>query len=518
MQPKGYWGHFKTVIIFSAVFLFFVFLVTVFLSYRASIYAAASSYGLFLHQQHESLGEHLHRYADDILFLRDVPPIQGMIRARDAGGYDRQEQTPYAVWKRRLEQIYISLGKRKPAYAQLRFIDEQGNERVRVNFEDGRPAIVPAEELQNKADRDYFQEAMKRPPGQVYVSKLDLNQERGKVEVPYRPMLRFATPVLNARGEPRGILISNVAARHLLDSPALLSPQEGVRLCIADHDGFYVRHSPDPGREWGSPADLNTGWNLRADQPDLFGKIIGNDKGMVFSFVTYRFLFFTRVNFPQTANRYLVMISSVSPWIVLAPMLGTSLIVLAGILLFALLFWYFMRRALREIGRGEEALETAKLLAEAANRAKSDFLASMSHELRTPLNAIIGFSQVLQDKYFGDLNAKQFEYVSAVRDSGNHLLSLINDILDLSKVEAGKMQLDLSRVNIKGLLEHSLVMIKEKALLHQIALEIKIPTALDGLEIDGDERKLKQIMFNLLSNAAKFTPDGGRITVAARRV
>ncbi len=121
MQPKGYWGHFKTVIIFSSVFLFFVFLLTVYLSYRASIHAATSSYAHFLHQQHESLGEHLNRYADDILFLKDVPPVQGMIRAKDAGGCDRKEQTPYAVWERGLKQIYVSLGNRTPAYKEWVF-------------------------------------------------------------------------------------------------------------------------------------------------------------------------------------------------------------------------------------------------------------------------------------------------------------------------------------------------------------------------------------------------------------
>ncbi|MBC8440769.1 MAG: GAF domain-containing protein [Deltaproteobacteria bacterium] len=163
-------------------------------------------------------------------------------------------------------------------------------------------------------------------------------------------------------------------------------------------------------------------------------------------------------------------------------------------------------------------LEASKLEAEAATLAKSDFLASMSHELRTPLNAIIGFSQVLQAHYFGTLSEKQSEYVADILESGRHLLSLINDILDLSKVEAGKMELALSRVNLENLLKNSLVMIKEKAHLHGIALDLNLPASLKGVEIDADERKLKQILFNFLSNAAKFTPDGGKIEVSARLV
>jgi signal transduction histidine kinase/PAS domain-containing protein len=162
-------------------------------------------------------------------------------------------------------------------------------------------------------------------------------------------------------------------------------------------------------------------------------------------------------------------------------------------------------------------LEEAVSVAEGSNRAKSDFLASMSHELRTPLNAIIGFSQVLNEKYFGDLNDKQSEYVVDIVDSGKHLLSLINDILDLSKIEAGKMELDVSEVKISELLQNSLVMIKEKALAHSISLDLQIAENINGTKIKGDERRLKQVMFNLLSNSAKFTPDGGAITIAARK-
>jgi len=162
-------------------------------------------------------------------------------------------------------------------------------------------------------------------------------------------------------------------------------------------------------------------------------------------------------------------------------------------------------------------LAEAVTTAEAANKAKSQFLASMSHELRTPLNAILGFSQILNEQYFGSLNEKQVEYVTDILDSGKHLLSLINDILDLSKIEAGKIELEMSTVNMKELLQNSLVMVKEKALAHGISLNIQMSENTDTLEVRGDVRRLKQAMFNLLSNATKFTPDGGSITVEARK-
>lgn len=164
-----------------------------------------------------------------------------------------------------------------------------------------------------------------------------------------------------------------------------------------------------------------------------------------------------------------------------------------------------------------EAAQESKFQAEEASRAKSDFLANMSHELRTPLNSIIGFSEVLQDEMFGGLNEKQRQYVGNILVSGKHLLELINDILDLAKVESGKMELEPVIVNLRNTLATSLAMLQEKALKHGLKLSMELPAEVE-IELVADERKLKQIMFNLLSNAIKFTPDGGSVRVSARKV
>jgi len=151
---------------------------------------------------------------------------------------------------------------------------------------------------------------------------------------------------------------------------------------------------------------------------------------------------------------------------------------------------------------------------EAASRHKSEFLANMSHELRTPLNAIIGFSEVLAEKMFGDINTKQAEYLQDILESGRHLLSLINDILDLSKIEAGHMELEPTDFDLPSAIDNALTLVRERATRRGITVGRTVDEHLGTIR--GDERKVKQVLLNLLSNALKFTPEGGRIDVGGR--
>ena len=167
-----------------------------------------------------------------------------------------------------------------------------------------------------------------------------------------------------------------------------------------------------------------------------------------------------------------------------------------------------LNRMNEELGRLYQQLE-------AASRHKSDFLANMSHELRTPLNAIIGFSEVLLERMFGELNPKQEEYLQDIMTSGRHLLSLINDILDLSKVEAGRMELDLGQFDLPAALDNCRTLVRERAGRHGIALDLAVDERVG--QIVADERKVRQVLLNLLSNAVKFTPEGGRVAIGAVR-
>ncbi len=153
---------------------------------------------------------------------------------------------------------------------------------------------------------------------------------------------------------------------------------------------------------------------------------------------------------------------------------------------------------------------------ETTSRHKSEFLANMSHELRTPLNAIIGFSQVLRERMFGEVNAKQEEYLDDILSSGNHLLSLINDVLDLSKVEAGQVELEVAPFSLRDALERGVVMVRERAT--KDGVRVALAAASGSRRRHGDERRIRQVIFNLLSNAVKFTPAGGAVDVSAAQV
>ncbi|MBM3883115.1 MAG: bacteriohemerythrin [Verrucomicrobia bacterium] len=822
----------------------------------------------------------------DARFLVYIPPVSGLLRATDHGGVDPRDGGSAQSWINRMAEIFSALANARQVYDQVRFIDADGMERVRVNWAAGHATVVPTNELQSKKDRYYFTETARLKAGECYISAIDLNRERGQVEVPHKPMLRVGAPVFDDAARFRGIIVLNVLAEPMLHGPwEQLEDEAHGYWFIADQTGAYLHHSARPDNEWGGPVDLDTGHGMAEDLADAF--VEARQEGIVHAKIGGQAceVFTQKLAFWPEPDRFLVVGHVVPQSVIHAP-LRRSALLLSGLLLmviacaaggaafagrriarpiqelsssmdrfakgerdarctyegsaqigalvtsfnvmaatisdqrdqlegeiaarrlnevelirhrdhldtlvsertsdldkarkaavslaqdaeaqrrlaegaladlkrsevvlrqseerlnraqeiahlgsweldltrneltwsdevyrifglapqeFAATYEAFLDfvhpedrtavdaaygdsvregrdgyeiehrivrrgtgeirwvqercshardasgRIVRSLGmvhditerkrqeavireqqqiltliveqtlagswdwfiqeqrlvmssrlkaslgyedhevpntqeawqklvhpddlpavfaafnqhvesRGqtpynpevryrhkngslqsvictgmviqwdadgkpvrmvgchaditarkqmESALRDAKEAAEAANQAKSDFLASMSHELRTPLNAIIGFSEVLEDRTFGELNPKQAKYVDHVLGAGRHLLSLINDILDLSKVEAGKMELEPARFRIKGMLEDGLTLIKEKAYKHGLSVELTAP---DDLTVTADERMLKQVMFNLLSNAVKFTPEGGSIRVSA---
>jgi two-component system cell cycle sensor histidine kinase PleC len=167
----------------------------------------------------------------------------------------------------------------------------------------------------------------------------------------------------------------------------------------------------------------------------------------------------------------------------------------------------------REVSRADAV--TAKANAEAASQAKTTFLSSMSHELRTPLNAIIGFSEIMSEQAFGPLLPRYHDYVSDIHKSAEHLLHIINDVLDIARIESGKMTLYEEPVELRALVEDCFAFVRERAAKKDIVLDAHVPTA--GVIIQADDSRIRQIILNLLSNAVKFTAQGGRVWIAVNR-
>lgn len=165
----------------------------------------------------------------------------------------------------------------------------------------------------------------------------------------------------------------------------------------------------------------------------------------------------------------------------------------------------------------QEKLAIANLKIEETSKSKTVFLANMSHELRTPLNSIIGFSEVLQDRLFGPLNEKQETFVTNILNSGRHLLSLINDILDISKVEASKMELEMTSINLEEICQGTVSMFSEKSRQQQIELSYTIDANMNGVAVVADGRKIKQILYNLVDNGIKFNRPQGFVSIAVQK-
>ncbi|MBT9165125.1 MAG: hypothetical protein DDT23_01140 [candidate division WS2 bacterium] len=193
-------------------------------------------------------------FKSDILILSESNELMDLIEKKGSDGKRQKE---------RLANLFVSFAKNRGIYYQVRYIDETGMEIVRVD--DGVP--VPEGKLQDKSDRYYFSEAIKLPEGTVYVSPMDLNKEWGKIEVPFRPVIRYAVSVFDSRGNNRGIVITNVDARQILQRLQSSTAMSPAKTMLIDSNGYYLLH-PDKKKEWGGTVDLNTGENIKNDYPD----------------------------------------------------------------------------------------------------------------------------------------------------------------------------------------------------------------------------------------------------------
>ncbi len=229
----------------------------------------------------------LDNFRSDVLYLSETPPIQGIVRARAAKGIDPQDKSTYQEWVNRLEIIFTSFLENRPYYDQLRYLDENGNEMVRVNVSNGQIKIVPKNELQNKASNDYFNETLALSKGNVYVSPITLSRENNQIEVPYKAIIRYATPIYNSSGEKKGVLIANILIDRLFDlaDNQSLKAEYQQQFLVVNPQGYYLSH-PIGEKKWG--FEFNNNENLSQDFPQtVVQQILSNESGVITDYPNY---------------------------------------------------------------------------------------------------------------------------------------------------------------------------------------------------------------------------------------
>lgn len=428
---------------------------------------------------------------------------------------------------RALQERFLLMARTKRSYQQIRHIDEKGRETARVDMIAGQARLVPSERLQNKADRYYFAGALNLPPGEVFISQLDLNVENGRIERPLLPVIRLATAMRGPHGQPRGIVIINVNASDLMDFTKLAASET---MMIIDGEGYYLHH-PDPAKRWSRDFALEQARERGTPEPDALGEIPGfiqDHTAETFravngletmSIINGAGYISHPIKLSETAR--LTIVDRITPGVREAQLenlrhVVTLLFAVALILPLGMALWII--RSIREneliplLEQKNALLEDQHTQLEKMNRMKDQFIAILGHDLRAPLGSVITLlDQVLIRS--ADLPESQRQIVGRTSAIARNLISFIDSLLDLSLVNLGHDAVKITTVRLWLVAEAARTALEPLAAAKGVKIVNAIP---GGMWAWGDEVKLQQIFCNLLSNGIKFSSNGA-IRMSAER-
>ena len=505
-------------------------------------------------------------------------------------------------------------------YDQIRVINAEGMEVIRVNMIDGKPAIVPGDQFQFKGNRYYFKDTVALDKREVFISPFDLNIEQGMIEQPLKPMIRFGTPIFDREGQKRGIIIFNYLGANLIrEFKSMITDYPGFNMLI-NANGYWII-GRDAGDEWGFMYEDRKDLTMGNSFPSSWERISASESGQfhdpegLFTFTTIYPLLegwksstgagkaFVPSRKMKGAKEYFWKIVSYVPrkYIIEESMKTFNKYIYISIIISLMLgigTWFMASARVKHIiddwnmekysekledrveeriaelakvnenlkdeiaarrkaenknkeyaenleqqvkertkeleekteklQRSEKALiylledvneirnnmKKANIKLKELDQLKSMFIASMSHELRTPLNSIIGFTGIILQEMDGEINPQQKDHLGRANKSAKHLLSLINDVIDISKVEAGKSEVFIEEFMLDGIINEAVGSIQPQVKEKGLSFEVSVPP---GVRLNTDRKRVMQCILNYLSNAFKFT-EAGTITVIAREI
>lgn len=429
-------------------------------------------------------------------------------------------------------------------YHQVRFIDTKGYEKVRVNYDGKSSTVAPHSALQFKGNRYYVRAGLDLKPGQLYISRFDLNVEHGIVEKVRQPTVRLAAPVTDVAGTRTGLAVLNVEGQDIIDLFKTATLEAKKRITLVDQFGFIL-NGEDKEKEWAFMFGRYE-LSLKELHPKAWGRIEQEGSGQ---FEDTAGIWTFQTVYPFEGGLSIKERSDIVPagynWKIISLIPHSDLVAyqwrtvrasvfVSIILVLVLTFgcWLLARSHTAVVQHGEslekkvsertvemrmlnQDLNKARLKAVEGSQAKSQFLSNMSHELRTPLNAIAGFSDILAGEMLGPLGSDVYKgYAKDIGASAKHLTSIIQDLIDVSQIETDSLVLHETEAEVSVLVRDSVNTVIGKASAKQVAIRSLVSVGMPKLFVD--ETRIKQVLVNLLDNAVKFTPSGGVVKVRAR--
>jgi methyl-accepting chemotaxis protein len=489
--------------------------------------------------------EQLNVFEHDILILSKIPSIQGITEALDWQQGDPLPESTYQEWRERMQKIFVAFSESKPWYMQIRYIDETGQEIVRVDRKSKSYGVEITKErlLQNKSDRYYFQEASALPPGSIYISEFDLNTERGVIETPFRPTIRYATAVFDSSGKNRGIVIINVLMENLIE--LLNTSYDG--LYLIDEEEYFLINPQDTSKEWGKVlgtghkySDSEKEYESIKSKLDLYNVFSEIKEGGGHSHLhTYSKIHYNKF----TPDKYWVVVRMIplEDFFFSFNQLQKNITIVDFFVytIFVIAFTLFilgvikpiniLNNAVKRLDAGDYSFEIQPTTKDELGdltikfneliksireqeKEKREFIASASHQLKTPSSGV-EFQLTNLKKKINELSKKErIAALDEVLENNGRSVAIVNDLFKVLEMGDRYQASNLREIEAEKLVSDIIDSIAQQIQENQIDVKVNIPEA---LKIDVEESRFKVALINLIENAVKYSNKGGEIDIKA---